>query len=813
MITPNIKKGVILHTKLETKFGKFGEFLYNNPWKIIIFSLLLIAFPLSQVKNITFDTSNEGFMHKNDPMLINYNKFREQFGRDERIAVAIASDKIWTIDFLKKLKKLHTELEDNLPYLDEVTSLYNVRNTRGEGDKLLVDDLLEKFPKTKEDVQKIKQIVKNSEFYKNLLINEDMNLTTIVIETKAFVSDEKTNSEDDLLGGFDDANQTKAKKHLLTDEQNSQIVQKLKQIVSKYNSKDFKIYYAGSPVVLDDLKKMMKADMQKFTRVTIAIILIFLFLIFRRVSATFYPLFVIVFSLLTTVGMMAIFGTAFKLPTQIVPSLLIAVSIGATVHVLSIFFDRFNKTKDKKDAIIYTLRHSGLAIAMTSITTAIGIGSFAGSEVAPVSDMGVYASFGVLVSLFLTLTFLPALLVVTKLKPKELKGATKLDLVMKKLAFLPNNFYKHIMIGSLLLVAISLALASHIKLSHYPLEWFPKNNMSYIGTKLIDKSMRGSLTAEVVIDTGEVNGWQKPQRVQKLDDISKKLETYNDGKTFVGKVFSLNTIVKETNRALHSNNQAYYNIPKEQNLLSQELLLFENSGSDDLEDVVDSQFSKVRVTVKLPWKDSLDSIDVLNTIENSYKKAFPDCKVTLTGIIPILVHTFTQSIHSSVKSYIIAFTLIAISMMFIMGSIRLGLISMIPNLTPIILGLTLMYVYHLPLDMFTLLIGSIAMGLAVDDTIHFMHNFKRYYHDTGDAKKAIENTFFTTGKAMVITSIVLSLGFYAYLLGEMQSVQNFGFITGSVIIFALLADLFLAPALMIEIAKRGWLDKKEEKKI
>ena len=144
-------------------------------------------------------------------------------------------------------------------------------------------------------------------------------------------------------------------------------------------------------------------------------------------------------------------------------------------------------------------------------------------------------------------------------------------------------------------------------------------------------------------------------------------------------------------------------------------------------------------------------------------------------------------------------------MMFIMGDIRLGLISMIPNLTPILMGMSLMYIYDLPLDMFTLLIGSIAIGLAVDDTIHFLHNFKRYYLESGDATKAVEHTFFTTGKAMIITTIVLSLGFYAYMFGQMQSVQNFGFITGSVIIFALLSDLLLAPPLMVLISKKGWI--------
>ena len=186
-------------------------------------------------------------------------------------------------------------------------------------------------------------------------------------------------------------------------------------------------------------------------------------------------------------------------------------------------------------------------------------------------------------------------------------------------------------------------------------------------------------------------------------------------------------------------------------------------------------------------------------------KTFPNDTVITTGMVPLLINTFSHAISSSVRSYMIAAIAITFMMMLILGSVRIGLLSMIPNLAPIILGLLLMYSANIPLDMFTLLIGSIAIGLAVDDTIHFMHNFKRYYLESGDAAKAIEQTFYTTGKAMLITTIVLSLGFYAYMFANMISVQNFGLLTGSVIVLALLSDLLLAPALMMVVAKRGWI--------
>ena len=796
-----------MHQKLEKLMGRFGSFIYDNPFKVLLVLLMMLAFPISHAPQIKMDTSTEGFMHDDDPVLLEYNIFRDQFGRDERVALAIKSDTVFSLDFLTTLKELHKELETSVPFVDEVTSLYNVRNTRGKGDTLITDDLLEPFPATQVELDSIKERAMSSEFYRDLLISKDGTMTTVLIETDAYShnGEKEVSAEDAFDEGFDDEVTEDRKKDFLSDKENADLVSTILEIADKYRKQGLEIYVAGSPSVNHALKTQMKADMQKFMRLTFLIIVVSLFLIFRRASAVFYPLMVIVFSLLTTVGTMAWAGVAFKLPTQIVPSLLLAVSVGATVHVLSIFFDHFNRHADKKEALSYTLGHSGLAIAMTSITTAIGVGSFAGSEVAPISDLGMFASLGVMVSLVLTLTLLPALLSITKLKAKEKTSSGIIDNFMKKMAVIPVKYTKGVLVGSLALVLVALIAATQIELSHNPLKWFQPDNQNRLSTEVIDEQMNGTVTIEVVVDTGEENGWVDPSRLEKLNQLSTKLEAYIDDHTHIGKVISLATIVKETNRALHENKQEHYTIPEDKNLVSQELLLFENSGSDDLEDVVDTQFAKARVTIKLPWTDTVQAVQVLDFVKEESTKAFPDDNVKTTGMIPLLINTFSNSVHSSVISYFIAAIAITFMMMLILGSVRIGLLSMIPNLAPIIVGLLLMYIANIPLDMFTLLIGSIAIGLAVDDTIHFTHNFRRYYLESGDSAKAIEQTFFTTGKAMVITTIVLSLGFFAYLAANMISVQNFGLLTASVIIFALLSDLLLAPALMIVAAKRGWI--------
>jgi len=798
-----------MHKKLEKFMGRLGSFIYDNPKKIILIIFLSLILPIVHLKDFKMDTSTEGFMHDDDPVLITYNNFREQFGRDERIVLAIESENIFSLAFLTKLRSLHKEVESSVPYIDEVTSLYNVRNTRGDGDKLITDDLLEPFPTSEAALVDIKKRTMESHFYKDLLISKDGKMTTMIIETDVYShkGEEEFSVEDEFSEGFEDSatQNSVSNREFLTDEENHELLESIHKIADKYRAEGLTIYMAGSPAVNNALKAQMQSDMQKFMRLTFIIILIFLFIVFRRLSAVVYPLLVILLSLAATMGTMSWTGTAFKLPTQIVPSLLLAVSVGATVHIMSVFFDRFNESGDKKEALSYALGHSGLAIAMTSITTAIGVGTFSGSEVAPISDLGLFASLGVLVSLVLTLTLLPALLSVTKLKQRVKGEAGKIDRLMKSLAVIPVKHTKVVLFSSLFIVVVSLLAATEVRLSHNPLTWFQPDNINRVSTEIIDEKMNGTVTIEVVVDTGEENGWVDAKKLEKLNKFSEKMEQYTDSFTHVGKVISLATIVKETNRALNENREAFYRIPQEKNLAAQELTLFENTGSDDLEDVVDSQFKKARITIKLPWQDSIEAVKVLSYVKAESAKVFSEDTIATTGMIPLLINTFSNAVHSSIESYFLAAIAITFMMMLILSSVRIGLLSMIPNLVPIVMGLLVMYIGNIALDMFTLLIGSIAIGLAVDDTIHFMHNFRRYYLESRDVSKAMEQTFFTTGKAMVITTLVLSLGFFSYIAAYMISVQNFGIITGSVIIFALLSDLLLAPALMVVAAKRGWI--------
>jgi len=791
-----------LRLRIENGFEAFARLITRRAWIVLILSVMVIGALGSNVPKIVIDTATENFLHKTDPALLAYNQFREQFGRDELVIVAIESDDVFAPEFLKKLRALHTELKSNTPHLDDITSLINARNTFGKEDELLVEDLFQDWPTTPAEFEQKRQRAYANPLFENTLLSEDHHITAIVIRTNAY-SD--AGDAGDALSGFDDLSapggDTPIKREFLTDAENSELVRTVEKISYAYDAPNFKVYVSGSPVVADALKKAMQTNMKRFTLMGLGVIALVLLLMFRRTSGVILPIIVVVMSVVGTLGMLPLTGTAFTLPMQILPSFLLAVGVGASVHLLAIFFRHVQHGNTRHNSVVYAMGHSGLPIVMTSLTTAAGLASFSGAEVAPIADLGMIAALGILLSLFLNLTFLPAILSLLPLKAKSSTRAKKrhdrMDSVLLWVARFTTNRAWLILSICTIIIGVSIAGITQLRFSHQPFKWLSIEEPSRLALDLIDDRLKGASAIEIVVDTKKPNGLYDPKIMAGLEQLSHSIGALDTGFVTVGKTLSVADILKESNRALHANDDAYYAIPKDRALIAQELFLFENSGSDDMEDFVDSQFQKARFTAKMPWVDSIHLQDLDKILTAKFRAVLGDeVDITVTGMNALLGRTMEATIYSMGESYIIAAGVITLMMIAFLGNIRIGFISMIPNLSPIVVTLGIMGWLDVPLDLFTMLIGSIAIGLAVDDTIHFLHNYRRYHHNTGSVETAIRESLLSTGRAMLVTSVVLSLGFFVYTFSTLQNLINFGWLTGMTIILALLSDTFLAPALM-----------------
>ena len=780
-----------LRDDIEYKFSLWGRVCYRHPLKIIVSVMLLMAYVSSFLPNIQVDTSTAGFLHAADPVRITYDKFQREFSRDEKALVIVEGD-VFSADFLHRLQALHEDLAA-IDMVTKVDSLSNARLVYGDDDELIIEDLLEAFPDSPAQMDVVKQRVMDNPVYKLRFINEGLNLTCIVITTDNFSKASMGKmplSERDFISG----------------EEVGVIVDRIDQIIQQHNAPGFSISAGGSPHMMHLLTVIMGQDMLLFSSLGILTISIILALLYKRWVMVLLPVTVSMLATFFTIALMVFFNVVVTTSIQILPSFLLAVGVGNSVHVFTAFFQGMDKGLAKEDALSYALGHSGLAVTMTGLTTAGGLLSFISAEIKPVSDFGFVTPLGILCALFFSLVLLPALIAIVPIKNKALQDDSHswYQRFLRRCAQVSTASPKKVIGFWVLLLLPALYFVSQISLSHTPLYWFPKDNDFRIATLKIDEQLGGTASIEVIIDTGKSDGVKDPLLLKKMQAASAFALTVEHEGLRVGKVISLVDIAKELNQSLHGNDPAYYSIPENKQLLAQEFLLYELSGDEDMQQIVNEDFSKTRMTFLVPLADAVIFPPFLDKFEAGIEEILVNdsTQITFTGVFIMMARTVVAMLKSTAMAYVFAICIITPLMMFLVGSIRLGLLSMIPNLIPIILTMGLMQILGINLDAFTLLIGSIALGLAVDDTIHFMHNYRRYNAQFNNSEKAVFETLRTTGQALFFTSMVLAVGFFINVFATMTNLHAFGLLTAFCIIMAFLADVTLAPAIMTLEDKR-----------
>ncbi len=787
--------------KLELWFAGWAGLFYDHKMKTVLSLLVLIVLLLSQLPKLRMETSVESFFYEDDQYLTDYFDFKDQFGRDDYAVIGIKSAEIFSLDFLNRLKAFHEELEKQVPYLSEIESMINIRHTRGEGDELIIEELTQDWPENEQDLETFKRRLLSNPVYRNTIISENGTLTAMILKSE-LISPPAELAEDfseDIQLDVENQDNGQSNK-FLTDLENAKFIQAIYEIAAQYDQDDFDVYVTGSAVLAHELRYTIAEENKIFATLALLILLGLLLYLFKRVSGALIPLFVVILASVSTFSVLALIGQPMTLVTQILPIFLLVVGVGDTIHVLALFYRQFDRSGDKRGAMVYAVGHSGLAVLMTSLTTAAGLLSFLSAEMAPIAHFGITGAFGVMVAFVYTVVLLPALVALIPMKPRNYgKRAIKesrMDSVLRKIGRFSVHHRNVVFLCSLILILFSVWGITKLRFSHNDLDAFSKSGDFYISTKMIDRELKGSVVMEVILDTGQENGIQEPEFLKKLDESEGIIREMTVGELFVGKTLSIVPILKETNRALNQNSDMAYRVPDERDLIAQELFLFESGGADDLQRVTDTRFSMARLTIKAPFADAWQYVELIEKVEKHLQLQFPDTTFSITGLMMLFAQALKKLIVSLVDSYIIVFIVVTILMVILIGRWRIGLVSMLPNIFPVAVILGIMGWLGVPVDFFNIMLGSLVVGIAVDNTIHFFHNFRKYFEETGDSTLAVEKTFETTGRAMITTAIVLCAGFYIYLLSELNGLFIFGALTGSAILLALVADFLLAPALL-----------------
>lgn len=755
-------------------FGRWARFVCSHPYAVLAVSLVVTLSLTAALPGLQLDTSSTGFLKADDPALAAHDEFRREFGRSTPTVVVAEGADVFTLEFLAKLRALHEEIVADVPLLDETTSLLSIRSVRGADGDLDVHSLGEDWPTESGGLARFRDRVLAHPLYRNYVVSEDGRTAAILLRTEAYVGDRWIGPKEEHA-----------------------IHQALARVVQRHDTSSFRVRFAGASIIAAEVQSIVKRDIRRFVTASIMVIAVLLGAMFRRVSAVLLPLGVVSASVLSCVGAMAATGVPLRTPTQILPSFLLAVGVCDSVHVLALFYAALDRGAVRRDAVVAAFDQCGRAITLTSLTTATGIVAFAVAELVPLAEFGVYGALGVVLAYLYTVSALAALLMVLPLQPsKARKPQAFWARFVRWCCRLGTRYPRSVIAVSSALAVVAAVGAFGVRISHDPLQWLPRGHELRVAVERIDRSFSAIMSAEVLVKTGVADGIHEPDVLSRIDALSTRAGLL-DGGLRVGNTLAVTDIVKEIHQALHDGDPRRYQLPTTRREIAQELLLFEAGGSADLERVAGNDLSSARISVRIPWVDAIYYPAFLASLGDAVDGVFGDAYETvITGATVVMSRTVDHLLASLVRSYALCFVLITPLMALCLGSRRSSLVSAAPNILPIVLTLGLMGWAGMGLDATTLLVACIAVGLAVDDTIHFLSGYERLRARGLTVAQAIDGVAATTGPALLVTTTALAAGFSVFTVASMQNMKQFGALLAFAIVTAFFADVILAPALL-----------------
>lgn len=763
----------------------FAELCYDRAKTVIVLTIIALTALLPQILNIPIDVSTEGMLHKNDPARLAYNEFKATFGRDDVIILSLPVKDKMDSKFFSQLHELQQKLENTIAHVQYTTSLINARVTKSEDDELVVEDLLEGWTPRSNislDSEVIQSFVLAQPPYLDRLVSRDGKYTAILVNLAVY------GSEKDAKGN-----------PLFLDPMESQhAVKSIKTLVAEYPELD--IALGGKPVILNIINTNTFRDSSISGTAAIFISMLFMMVFFRRLSGVLLPLVVICGSMVAAMGIMGITRAPFTLTIGSVFPLMVAVGVADAVHILTHFYRNYEEVGDKRSAIIQAICDSGPAVLMTSLTTAVGFLSFTAGDLASTADLGIYAAIAVLFALYFTLILLPSCIALFDIKRlANNRGLNhKLDAFLSACGNLACNFPRAVSLFGIGLMILCIWGTSFLYFYYDPISRFPDHVVEKTDNSRIDKAYYGITPIEVIINTRKPRGVLNEAFLTKLEEAEQRLAFSEHEGLQLESTYSVLTILREVHKAINNNDPEAYIVTKDPELAAQELLLFELNDADDLRDVIDYDLQTVRLSLSTHHADGVQYARLIANIEEVLDGIFgQEVDITITGTTALMAASVPKALQTMAKSYIVAAILIILMMMLMVRNIKIGLISIVPNLLPILLVMNVMVVMGWPLDMTTILVGAIAMGIVVDDTLHFLYHFKQNFEVLQSAKTAVHATLKSTGPALFITTIIFSTGAGGNMLSAIENIFIFGFTMWLVTILALLADILIAPALLV----------------
>ena len=815
-------------------------------WGIISLFLILTIVGGWGVGKFQMDMSIESMFAEDDPFLESYTEYKKDFGSDDSIYLVFEA-KDGDIFSEKSIRLTHELTEDlenwreiqGIEFLEDsmlkrmvkITSLTNSRYQQTRGDDLISAKMVRGVPpKTSEELKTFKEIAKTQESFEGFLYAKSEDYGGLIVKTdfgmtlKEPISDEESGEIDLDDVGMDDDLSMEVDEDVAVDEVefaeedfNNYItlMTDFKKIIGQPKYQDhFNFHALGNPPLYDWSMSMM-GEMGILGILLIVIIIGLLWSLLRSFAAVLWPILIIIMSSIMTIGGAAILEVSQSTTISLTIMLIITVGVAASVHVMSTYLIYRREDKDHEEALTLSYRKTGVPILITSLTTIGGMLAIGGTGLPFMVVFAVQSAVGIAFTALMIWLLLPILMDIWHpLKGK--KGSEQ----TAKIGFF-GRFFSAIWLQPILnkvpgfvgrrrytLVSIFLVLvglftygATEVKIDTNMVELSDEESTINRAYKIVDEKMSGGQSVEILFEFEEIDSLKRAEVLAEMDKLEQHLvEAYPN---LVRKTFSLARMVKDTNRVMHEDDQAYYRVPTDQTLTNQLMYLLSNANPEDRRSLVNDNYTKTHITVQVKNTGSFEYTqffdDVNRDIETQFaqlRESHPDMQIRLAGALPMLYHLSQEMSEAQMDSFFLAIVVISCLMMITLGSMQGGVISILPNVIPALTTFGAMGLMGVPLDGDTLFIAPVIIGLAVDDTIHLIANYRDNLLYGMNHDDAIKETIKEVGQAVTFTTLILGLGFGIMAFSSYGGMAKMGMYGSLGIFTALLCDLFFLPALL-----------------
>ncbi|MFC1744474.1 RND family transporter [Candidatus Riflebacteria bacterium] len=747
---------------------------------LFVFILIItVLVSLRYCKELKIDNSVDVWFVDGDPHLKAYYSFQEHFGNDEVIVVAFKDKKgIFRQETLELIGKSTTEIEE-LKDIERVTCLTSAVtiDVNAEGDLAigkLVD--LDELKGTEEELKFLKRKALDDDQIVDNLLSKDAKTTLMLVQLKA-------NPDIDAL--------------------RDKIFYQVKAILDKYFKAAKKSYHlAGVGVLYTAINELSIRDAAIFFSLSDMVIIFTLYFVLRRKLAVLISLSVVLLTIVITMGFMGYIGKSLNMVTIALPSLLMIIGIADAIHVLTHYFEEkeANIELNHEELIVKSFSYILVPCFYTSLTTAIGFSSLIFAKMGVVRDLGLFASFGCAVAYIVTglvcIIFLGFVEIIPP-KKEEIKFTPYLKTILGWVETLIFKRQKLAIGICFLLSLVSFFGIFYIKVDTFSIRFLKESHWARIADRFIEENFNYYIPLEFTIKSKDpLENFYKPQILEKVAQYQQIITA----EKFISKSISVPTIIKRMNQSLNENKPEFKRIPPTSEAVSQEMLIYSNEDAALTSYVNYPKCDYLRISSRLKMMSAGKGRVITDRLLLEGKKLFgPSFEVTAAGYLPLYSKMIDYIVESQIISFSFAFVFIGILMAVIFKSWSLTFLALLPNIFPLLLCMGFLGWFGIPLDVATVMICSICLGIAVDDTIHVVSMLSNQMVLKEDNyPEAMKATLWSTGTAVISTSFILFCGFMVLAFASIKSMIYFGILTGISMVSAVIGDLIILPILFLK---------------